>query len=191
MTDQNTSGRIEVVHGSMFAGKTEHMISRLRQEARRGRRVRAFKHSMDDRYDPDHLVTHRQDRFDAIRVPHAEDLPALSVGYEVIAVDEGHFFKKPLIPVAIQLRDQGKIIIIAGITYDIWGRPFDPLPQLCEIADEIVVKQAPCRVCGNPAPYNLRLTPTDVLHMVGGLDDYEPRCKEHFTPFSTTPPETA
>ncbi len=171
----------------MFAGKTEYVISRLRQEKARGRTVVAFKHSIDDRYDADHLVTHRQDRFDALRAPDAEAIRRLCGNADVVAVDEGHFFKIELVPIVKDLLAQGKLVIVAGITYDVWGRPFDPMPQLMKIADDVVVFQAPCRVCGEPAPYNQRFTPINTLHMVGGLNDYEPRCPKHFTPLPNPP----
>jgi thymidine kinase len=180
-------GRIEVVHGSMFAGKTEYMIARLRQERAAGKTVVAFKHAIDDRYDADHLVTHGGDHFDAIRASDALAIPGLCGQADVVAIDEGHFFKAALVPVVEQLAARGATVIVAGITYDIWGRAFDPMPQLIEMADEEVVRQAPCRVCGSPAPYNQRNTPVNTLHMVGGLDDYEPRCAEHFTPVSIPP----
>ena len=176
-----------MVHGSMFAGKTEYMISRLRQEQARGRTVVAFKHSMDDRYDPDHLVTHRQDRFVALRAADAEAIRPHCGEADVVAIDEGHFFKIELVPVVEELLEQGKLVIVAGITYDVWGRLFDPMPQLMETADDVVELCAPCRVCGEPAPYNQRFTPIDKLHMVGGLDDYEPRCPKHFTPLPNPP----
>jgi thymidine kinase len=184
---QNAKGRVEVIHGSMFAGKTEHLIARLRQEAARGKTIKAFKHAIDDRYDPEHLVTHRGDRFDAARVTTAAAIPELCEGADVVAIDEGHFFKLALVPVVRQLVERGLTVIVAGITHDAWGRPFEPIPQLIELASEEIVCQAPCRVCGKPSPFTQRTTPVNTLHMVGGLDDYEPRCPEHFTPLPDPP----
>jgi thymidine kinase len=180
-------GRLVVIHGSMFGGKTEQLIAHLRRAQSEGLRVRAFKHAIDNRYDATHLVTHTQDRFDAIAVPDAEGLLDRSADVDVIAVDEGQFFKAPLIAVVHLLLDRGVSVFVAGITYDAWGRPFDPMPQLCGLADEVITRQSPCRVCGKPAPYTQRMSPVDTLHMVGGLDDYEPRCKAHFTPLSSPP----
>jgi len=182
-------GRLEVVDGSMFAGKTERMIAVLRQAQAEGQRVRAFKHCIDNRYDPTHLVTHTQDRFDAQPVPDAEAILAQSVGADFIAIDEGHFFKLPLIPVVYQLLERGTSVIVAGLSNDAWGRPFDPMPQLREMATTVTTKQSPCRVCGKPSAYTQRMTAINTLHMVGGLDDYEPRCAEHFTPLPG-PPES-
>lgn len=173
----------------MFAGKTEHLIARLRQASGAGLRVRAFKHSIDNRYDATHLVTHTQDRFDALPVPDAERIAQLVGDAEVVAIDEGQFFRLPLMPVVNELLARGVTVLVAGITNDAWGRPFEPMPQLMAIADEVVTKQSPCRVCGASAPYTQRMSPMDALHMVGGLDDYEPRCAEHFTPLPG-PPES-
>jgi thymidine kinase len=167
----------------MFAGKTEHLIARLRQEQARGETVIAFKHSIDDRYDPDHLVTHRRDHFDALRVPNAAAILEHCADADVVAIDEGHFFKMDLVPVVQELKARGVTVLVAGITHDCWGRDFEPIPQLAALADEEVVRQAPCRVCGKPALFTQRMTAVNALHMVGGLDDYEPRCAEHFIPF--------
>ena len=184
MTTERTPGRLEVIHGSMFGGKTELMIGRLREEQARGRAVKAFKHVIDDRYDPDHLVTHQDDRYPAVRVADAESILAHCDRLEVVAIDEGHFFKHELVSVVRALLARGVTVIVAGITHDTWGRCFDPIPQLAELADVVVLRQAPCRVCGEPAPFNQRMTPISGPHMVGGLADYEPRCARHFTPLS-------
>lgn len=171
----------------MFAGKTEHVIARLRQEQSRGRTVKAFKHLIDDRYDPDHLVTHRGDHFDALRVSDAAAILNLSEGADLVAIDEGHFFTTGLIPVVRELVKRGVTVIVAGITNDAWGRPFEPMPQLAAIADEEVVLQAPCRVCGSPSPFTQRMVAVNTPHMVGGLDEYQPRCARHFTPLPDPP----
>jgi thymidine kinase len=181
------TGRLEVVHGSMFAGKTEHVIARLRQEESHGRRVRAFKHSSDARYAPAHLVTHRGDQFAAVRVPNAEAILEHVDDVDTVAIDEGHFFKVPLIAIVAELRARGLSVLVAGITHDAWGRPFDPFPQLAAIADDVVFLQAPCRVCGEPAAYTQRITPVNTQFMVGGVGDYEPRCKTHFEALDIPP----
>lgn len=171
----------------MFAGKTEYLIARLRQAAKQGMRVKAFKHAIDNRYDATHLVTHTQDRFDAIPVPDAAAVLEQSNGADIVAIDEGQFFRNALVPVVRQLLDRGATVLVAGISHDAWGRPFEPMPQLSDMADEVVAKESPCRVCGEPSPYTQRMTAVNTLHMVGGLDDYEPRCKAHFTPLPGPP----
>ncbi len=97
-------------------------------------------------------------------------------------------FKAALIPVVEELTRRGVTVLVAGITFDSWGRPFDPMPQLAEMADEEIIRQAPCRVCGEPAPFSQRMTPIATEFMIGGADDYEPRCADHFVP-SSEPPE--
>jgi len=184
MAKQALPGLLEVVHGSMFGGKTEYMIARLREEQARGRRVRAFKHMIDDRYDPDHLVTHRQDRFVATRVGAAEELLSESEGYEVVAIDEGHFFTPALVEVVRAIRERCLVVIVAGITHDAWGRQFTPIPELARMADREILRQAPCSICGEPSPFTQRMTPVKSAHMVGGLGDYEPRCALHFEPLT-------
>lgn len=171
----------------MFGGKTEYIIARLRQEQASGRRVRAFKHAMDGRYAPDHLVTHRQDRFAAYRADSAADIARQSGDVDVVAIDEGQFFRPALTEVVEELLARGLTVIIAGISHDAWGRPFEPMPQLVARADQAVLRQAPCVVCGAPAAYTQRMTAIGSLLMVGGAGDYEPRCGEHFTPLPGPP----
>ena len=173
----------------MFGGKTEHLIACLRQAESGGQRVKAFKHYIDDRYDPTHLVTHAQDRFDAIRIKNAEAILDQCDGCDWVGVDEGHFFKTALIAVVQELLDRSISVVVTGISFDAWGRSFDPMPQLIEMADRVVLKQTPCRVCGKPSPFTQRMTEMDALHMAGGIGDYEPRCADHFTPLSC-PPES-
>ena len=187
MSDQQCNGRLEVIHGSMFAGKTECMIARLRRHEGQGRTVRAFKHAIDARYDPDHLVTHRGDHFQAQRVPHAAAILEVCADADVVAIDEGHFFKQELVAVVEKLRARGATVLVAGITYDAWGRAFEPLPELIALADEEILCRAPCRICGQAAPFTQRLVPVNTEHMVGGVGEYEPRCAEHFTPLAGPP----
>ncbi|MBN2448184.1 MAG: thymidine kinase [Phycisphaerae bacterium] len=187
MNTTNSSGRLEVVHGSMFAGKTEYMIRRLHELQAEGRVAIAFKHAIDDRYDADHLVTHTGERFPATRVPTAAAIAGRSRGADVVAIDEGHFFGNALIPVIEQLLARGAVVIVAGLTNDAWGRPFEPMPHLARMADHEELCRAPCRVCGAPAPFTQRMVPVTTPHMVGGLDDYEPRCAAHFQPLPGPP----
>ncbi len=189
MSSDSKRGTLEVVQGSMFGGKTEHTIAQLHRAEEQGLRVRAFKHQIDDRYDANQLVTHRRERFDAVRVPNAVAILDRVEDVDLVAIDEGHFFKMALVPVVEQLLARGISVIVAGISNDAWGRPFEPMPQLCAIADRVVVKAAPCRVCGKPSPYTQRMTAVNTEHMVGGLSDYEPRCEAHFEPLSIPPEE--
>jgi thymidine kinase len=175
------TGRLEVIAGCMFSGKTERLIARLRAAQQHGKSVRAFKHYIDDRYDPDHLVTHTQDQFDAQRIRDAAELLQRGKHAEVIGIDEGHFFGEALV----------NVVIVAGIDYDAWGRPFPPFPQLIDRADEVMHTYAACRVCGGQARYSQRMVPVDSQVMVGGAEAYEPRCARCFQPLASPPPEEA
>jgi len=175
-------GRLIVVRGSMFAGKTEKLIAWLREGLAAGQSVVAFKHAIDNRYDPDHLITHRRERFNATRVPDAAAIVRLAAGNARVAIDEGHFFKPELVEAVRDLLKAGTSVMVAGISNDAWGRPFEPMPQLAAIADEVIDCRSPCSVCGKPADYTQRLVPVTTPTMVGGLGEYEPRCAEHFTP---------
>ena len=179
---EKPKGRCEVVHGSMFGGKTEYLISRLRQEQSRGLTVIAFKHMIDDRYDPDHLVTHREDHFDATRVPEAASILKECGDADVVGIDEGHFFKLELVSVFEELVERGVSVIVAGISHDAWGRPFEPMPQLLALAEYITKTLAICVRCGAPANRSQRLIASEERVVVGAGDVYEARCRDCFDP---------
>ena len=187
MTRPEPGGRLEVIQGCMCSGKTEELIDRLRAAQHAGQGVRAFKHAIDSRYDPDHLITHTQQRFDAMRVPDGAAIERLAAGADVIGVDEGHFFGEPLIESVQRLCRAGKRIIVVGLENDAWGRPFDPMPQLAAIAYHVVTKRIACTKCGAAAPFTQRMVPVTERTMVGGVGEYEPRCQEHFAPLEGAP----
>lgn len=182
-------GSLVVIRGCMFSGKTERLIARLRSARERGLRVVAFKHQIDDRYDATHLVTHRDERFDALRAADATQIERQSATADVVGIDEGQFFGGALIAVVQRLVDGGKRVIIAGIDNDAWGRPFQPLPTLAALADEDVLTAAPCTKCGGEARYSQRMVTVDTNFMVGGVGDYEPRCAACFAPLPGPAPE--
>src|SRR5262245_50860515 len=172
----------------MFSGKTERLIARLRQARAAGRRVAAFKHVIDDRYDATHLVTHTQDRFSALRARDAADIERTAADAEVVAIDEGHFFGRALVEAVRRMVAAGKTVVIAGLEYDAWGRPFEPMPSLAAMADDVIVRTAPCRRCGRPAHYSQRLVAVTSNLLVGGAEAYEPRCERCFEPILGPPP---
>lgn len=181
------TGRIEVIQGCMFSGKTEELIARLHAAQSDGRRVIAFKHAIDDRYDADHLATHAGEKFPARRAPSAAAIEQLAADAEVVGIDEGHFFSRPLIAAARRLCAAGKRVIVVGLEHDAWGRPFDPMPQLAELALLVVCKRVPCTVCGDAAMFTQRMVPVTTRCMVGGVGDYQPRCRAHFQPLPGPP----
>lgn len=184
-------GRLVVIAGCMFSGKTTCLIARLRDAQRSGRRVLALKHRIDDRYDAAHLVTHDEDRFDAQRAPDAATIQRLAADADVIAIDEGHFFGRALIDATSTLLAEGKTVFVAGIDNDAWGRPFTPMPELAAMADEVIATSARCTKCGGEARYSQRLVPVHENFMVGGADCYEPRCGRCFEPLPGPAPEPA
>lgn len=181
-------GRIEVICGCMFAGKTGLLIERLEAALRDGRRVVAFKHAIDDRYGPDRLVTHDRRSFAAATAASSEELLSRTDGYDLIGIDEGHFFGRGLTACVRALAARGQRVIVAGLHNDAWGRPFPPFPELRAVADEVRLLTAPCTVCGAAAEFSQRMVPVTDPLMVGGLGEYEPRCRECFKPLPAPAP---
>ena len=182
------AGRLEVICGCMFSGKTARLIALLEDARRAERRVAAFKHQLDARYDACHLATHDGRRFDALAVDDATDILERGAETDVVAVDEAQFFGRPLIGVCEALRTRGQRVIIVGIDHDAWGQEFTPLPQLKAIADAVDVLHVPCTVCGQPACFSQRVVPITRPDMVGGPAEYEPRCAACFRPLPPPAP---
>lgn len=183
------TGRIEVIQGCMFSGKTEELIARLRHAKEHGLRVCAFKHAIDDRYDADNLATHIGEKFPALRAPDAAAIERLAADADVVGVDEGHFFARPLIDAARRMAASGKRVIVVGLENDAWGRPFTPMPQLADLAMNVVCKRIACTRCGAAAMFTQRMVPVTSRVMVGGVGEYEPRCREHFESLPGNPVE--
>src|SRR5204863_744635 len=151
-------GWIEVVTGSMFSGKSEELIRRLRRAQIARQKVQIFKPLVDDRYGDDHIVSHSDMRIASRAVRSSDELLQLvDDDTEVIGIDEGQFFDMNLPAVCNALADRGKRVIVAGLDQDYLGRPFEPMPQLLAIAEYITKTLAICVVCGNPANHTQRL----------------------------------
>ncbi|UCG17607.1 MAG: hypothetical protein JSV19_06155 [Phycisphaerales bacterium] len=177
-------GTIELICGCMFSGKSEELLRRLR--ARKGDRVRAFKHPRDDRYSGTEIVTHGRDRYDAIVVGQAAQIPDCLGGDEaLVGIDEGHFFDAALPDVCRRLAEAGTDVIVTALDPDSWGKPFGVIERLKQVADKVVVMTATCAKCGRPATRNQRTTPIVDGNIVGGPEAFEPRCAECWHP----PPE--
>lgn len=184
-------GRLTVICGCMFSGKTARLITHLEAARAAGRRVLACKHRLDTRYDPAHLATHDGHSFAAVPVANATEFLRVATCAAVVGIDEAQFFGGALVSACETLRESGIAVIVAGIDHDAWGRPFPPLPELCRRADEVEWFHAPCTVCGRPAPYSQRMVPVVNNQMVGGPAEYEPRCSAHFTPLPPPAPRYA
>lgn len=172
----------------MFSGKTARLIELLSTARSAGRSVLAFKHTSDRRYSPDALATHDNRRFPAQPIADAARIESHAKAAEVIGIDEGQFFGLALVEICLRLREHGRRVIVAGIDHDTWGRDFPPLPQLKAIANNVELLHTPCRVCGSPARYSQRMIPVVDGQMVGGPEEYEPRCANCFVPLKSPHP---
>ncbi len=179
----NDSGWIEVITGSMFSGKSEELIRRLRRAQIARLNVQSFKPAIDSRYSEIHIVSHSEMRIESELVSSAaEILRAVATETEVVGIDEGQFFDGDLVNVANDLAHRGKRVIIAGLDMDYLGRPFEPMPQLLAIAEDITKTRAICVQCGSPATYTQRLIASRERVVVGAADAYEARCRACFDP---------
>jgi thymidine kinase len=180
-----TDGRgwIEVVTGSMFSGKSEELIRRLRRAQIAKQKVQIFKPLIDDRYSADHIVSHSEMRIPSETVKTSDDLIGrVREDTEVVGIDEGQFFDANLPAACNTLADRGKRVIVAGLDQDYLGRPFEPMPQLLAIAEYITKTLAICVVCGAPANHTQRLVHSSDRVLVGASGLYEARCRHCFDP---------
>lgn len=176
-------GWIEVICGSMFSGKSEELIRRLRRTIIAKQRVQIFKPVIDSRYSDAEIVSHSEMRMPSISVgSSAELLEKVDHRTEVIGVDEAQFFDDGLVNVAERLADQGKRVIIAGLDKDYRGMPFGPIPALMAVAEDVTKTLAICVRCGSPANNTQRLVESDELVVVGATGVYEARCRRCYEP---------
>jgi thymidine kinase len=176
-------GWIEVITGSMFSGKSEELIRRLRRAQIAQRKVQVFKPKIDDRYSEDHIISHSQMRIASDDLSSSRDLlDRVLAETEVVGIDEGQFFDAELPAVCNTLADQGKRVIVAGLDQDYLGQPFEPMPQLLSIAEYITKTLAICMVCGSPANHTQRLVASSERVLVGAQGTYEARCRRCFDP---------
>jgi thymidine kinase len=176
-------GWIEVVVGSMFSGKSEELIRRLRRAQIARQKVQIFKPALDTRYATDHIVSHSEMRIPSNAVANARELlDQVGPDTEVVGIDEGQFFDAELPAVCNTLADRGKRVIVAGLDQDYLGKPFEPMPQLLAIAEYITKTLAICMVCGNPANHTQRLVASEDRVLLGTQGTYEARCRRCFDP---------
>lgn len=175
-------GWIEVICGSMFSGKTEELIRRLRRARIARQRVQVFKPALDVRYSEADVVSHDENALASTSVHAAEQILLLATDADVVAVDEAQFFGPELVAVCEHLAREGKRVLVAGLDQDYLGRPFEPVPQLMAVAEYVTKLHAVCVVCGAPANHSQRLAPGAGRVLLGARDVYEPRCRRHFTP---------
>jgi len=174
------SGWIEVIVGSMYSGKTEELIRRLRRAQIARQRVEIFKPVLDDRYAKDQIVSHSEVRIPSRSVKTAKDVLRWAHEAQVIGIDEGQFLGAGLVEVCERLARSGKRVIVAGLDQDYMGKPFEPMPQLLAVAEFITKTLAICMVCGAPANRTYRKVARGGRVVVGGADLYEARCRRCF-----------
>src|SRR6185295_2106012 len=170
-------GWIEVISGSMFSGKTEELIRRLRRAEIAHLKVEIFKPSLDTRYHAAKLVSHDENAIPSTPVTSSKEILLLAKGVDVIGVHEAQFFDIGIVEVAEQLALSGIRVIIAGLDMDYKGQPFGPMPQLLAVADYITKLHAICVKCGNIASMSFRKTSDEAQLVLGEKEFYEPRCR--------------
>jgi thymidine kinase len=180
---QPNHGWIEVIVGSMFSGKSEELIRRLRRAQIARQRVQIFKPGIDTRYADDHIVSHSEMRISSVPVASSRELlEQVAPDTEVVGIDEGQFFDAELPAVCNALADRGIRVIVAGLDQDYLGKPFEPMPQLLAVAEYITKTLAICMVCGNPANHTQRLIASGDRVLLGAQGLYEARCRRCFDP---------
>jgi len=182
------TGWIEVISGSMFSGKSEELIRRLRRAKIARQKVQVFKPDVDSRFSNDHIVSHSEMRHESANSRSAaEVLAKVDPDTEVVGIDEGQFFDNELVSVANELAQRGVRVIIAGLDQDYTGKPWEPMPQLLAIAEYITKTHAICMKCGQPANYTQRTFESEERVAVGGEGMYEARCRKCFVPHAVAP----
>ncbi|MBI5608249.1 MAG: thymidine kinase [Deltaproteobacteria bacterium] len=179
----HTAGSLEVICGSMFSGKSEELIRRVRLARIAHQRVQVFKPKLDTRYADEELVSHSNFRIAARKVATSGEIFAQTHELtDVVGIDEVQFFDAGVVDVCNRLANMGKRVIVAGLDQDYRGRPFDPMPQLMAVGEYVTKLLAVCSVCGAPSNRSQRLRGGTETIELGAADRYEARCRRHFEP---------
>src|SRR5918912_2675493 len=185
---RNNVGWVEVIAGSMFSGKSEELIRRLRRAKIARQKVQVFKPELDSRFAENQIVSHSEMRHDSANSRSAAEILAkVDPDTEVVGIDEGQFFDNELVNVANELARRGMRVIIAGLDQDYTGKPWEPMPQLLAVAEYITKTHAICVRCGQPANYSQRTFESEERVAVGASGMYEARCRRCFVPHADTP----
>ena len=178
--ETNRRGRIEVICGSMFSGKTEELIRRLKRATFARQRVEIFKPAIDTRYSEAEVVSHDNNSIPSTPVDSSASILLFSSEIDVVGIDEAQFFDEGIVDVCRTLADNGVRVIIAGLDMDYTGKPFGPMPALMATAEYVTKVHAICVRCGNLAHHSHRLTADEKQVMLGAQDSYEPICRHCF-----------
>ena len=174
-------GRIEVICGSMFSGKTEELIRRLKRAQFARQRVEIYKPAIDTRYSEEDVVSHDSNSIASTPIESSASILLFSSDIDVVGIDEAQFFDKGIVDVCNKLADSGTRVIIAGLDMDYKGIPFGPMPDLCAIADEVSKVHAICVRCGQLAYISHRIIKNDKRVFLGEKEEYEPLCRKCYT----------
>ena len=170
-------GSVEVICGSMFSGKTEELLRRLKRVKIAKQTVEIFKPVIDVRFSAEEVVSHDRNSIISTPVDHSSNIMLLSSGTDVVGIDEAQFFDMGLVNVCQQLADQGVRVIVAGLDMDFKRAPFGPVPALCAIADDVTKVHAICVRCGSLANYSHRIVAGEKQVMLGEMQEYIPLCR--------------
>ncbi|MCD6113189.1 MAG: thymidine kinase [Bacteroidales bacterium] len=173
-------GSLEVICGSMFSGKTEELIRRLKRAKIARQKVEIFKPSIDVRYDEEDVVSHDKNVIHSTPVQSSSEILLLANNVDVVGIDEAQFFDMELVNVCNALANSGVRVIVAGLDMDFQGKPFGPMPSLLATAEYITKVHAICMNCGNLAQYSHRIVSGDKLVVLGEKESYEPLCRKCF-----------
>ncbi len=171
------AGSIEVICGSMFSGKTEELIRRMKRAQFAKQKVEIYKPCIDVRYSEDEVVSHDSHSIPSTPIDSPASMLLLSSDVEVVGIDEAQFFDDTLVEVAQKLANRGIRVIVAGLDTDFMGKPFGPIPALMAVAEEVQKVHAICVKCGSPANHSHRLSKSNELVVLGETDIYEPLCR--------------
>ena len=174
------TGWIEVIAGSMFSGKTEELLRRLKRAKIARQKVEIFKPKIDTRYSEEEIVSHDERSINSTPVDISGNILLLATNVDVVGIDEAQFFDKGLTEVCNILANQGTRVIVAGLDMDYTGKPFGPIPDLMATAEYITKVHPICIKCGNLANFSHRLSSSDKLVVLGESQEYEPLCRKCF-----------
>ncbi len=178
--NKGKSGWVEVICGSMFSGKTEELIRRLKRSLLANQKVEIFKPKIDNRYHQENVVSHDENEIRSTPVAFSNEIPLLAGNSEVVGIDEAQFFDQDLVKICSQLANSGKRVIVAGLDMDFEGNPFGPMPHLIATAEFVTKVHAICMKCGDVASYSYRLTSQKDQVVLGETDSYQARCRNCF-----------
>jgi thymidine kinase len=180
LNSSKRTGSIEVICGSMFSGKTEELIRRIKRARIARQRMEIFKPAIDVRFSESEVVSHDENTIQSTPVENSTNIILLVTDVDVVAIDEAQFFDRHLVDIAVELANRGIRVIVAGLDMDFRGKPFGPIPGLMAVADHVTKVHAVCVRCGSIAQFSHRLTEKEEVVLLGEKDIYEPLCRYCF-----------